>query len=73
MSERVYGFCKWFEDKRGYGFVYKEDDDSYEYFVHFTSITMDGFKTLKAGQRVSFELKEVSGKGIQAVNVHIED
>jgi len=39
-----------------------------EYFVHYSSIIMDGYKTLKVGQAVTFELKETE-KGVQAINV----
>jgi len=68
MSERFEGVVKWFNNERGYGFINKEEDDTVEYFVHFSSIDMDGYKTLKTGQAVAFELKETD-KGIQAVDV----
>lgn len=68
MSERFEGVVKWFNNERGYGFIHKEEDESVEYFVHFSSIGMDGYKTLKTGQAVEFELKETD-KGIQAVEV----
>lgn len=68
MSERITGEVKWFANNRGYGFVLIDGNPDAEYFVHFTSIKMDGYKTLKAGQKVSFELMETE-KGIQAVNV----
>jgi len=48
------------------------EDAEEEYFVHFTSIEMDGFKTLKAGQKVSFVLEEEE-KGVQAKQVKIEE
>ena len=72
MSERIDGVVKWFSNERGYGFILKNEDDSSEYFVHFSSIDMDGYKTLKAGMKVIFELKETD-KGIQAVNVVLGD
>lgn len=56
-------------NERGYGFVLKDGvSDSGEYFVHFSSIVMEGYKTLKAGQKVSFELLETE-KGVQATNI----
>lgn len=64
------GEVKWFNNERGYGFIIDPDDESVEYFVHFSSIEMDGYKTLKAGQKVSYELKDTE-KGVQAVNVKI--
>jgi CspA family cold shock protein len=54
-----------------YGFIIEPSDESVEYFVHFSSIEMDGYKTLKAGQKVTFELKDTD-KGTQAVNVKIK-
>jgi len=71
MSERYIGSVKWFSNERGYGFVIPDSDPDVEYFVHFSSIQMDGYKTLKAGQIVSFELKDTD-KGIQAVNITLE-
>lgn len=72
-SERFQGTVKFFSNERGYGFLYrngKEEDG--EYFVHFTSILVEGYKTLTQGQLVSFELKETE-KGIQAVEVRVEE
>jgi len=54
--------------ERGYGFVTKENDESQEFFVHFSYVNMDGYKTLRAGQQVNFELVETD-KGVQAQNV----
>lgn len=68
MSERISGICKWFNNERGYGFVLKGEDEETEYFVHFSSINMDGYKTLKTGQEIEFELKDTD-KGVQAVDV----
>jgi CspA family cold shock protein len=55
MSTRVRGKVKWFSDQRGFGFILDDSDDE-EYFVHFSSINMNGFKTLKEGQAVEFKL-----------------
>ena len=68
MSERVNGVVKWFNAERGYGFLFKEDDEETEYFVHYSYIEMEGYKTLKAGQAVEFDIVETD-KGIQAHNI----
>jgi len=69
MSERVNGIVKWFSNERGYGFVLKDGvSDNGEYFIHFSSIIMEGYKTLKPGQKVTFELLKTD-KGVQAVNL----
>ena len=61
------GRVKWFNNAKGFGFIIPEDE-SEDYFVHYSSIVMDGYKTLKAGQTVSFEM--INGpKGTHAVNV----
>ena len=49
------GQVKWFNNAKGFGFILPEDE-SEDYFVHYSSIVMDGYKTLKAGQAVSFEM-----------------
>lgn len=68
MSDRFNGVVKWFSNERGYGFVLKDGSEDEEYFVHFSSIEMEGYKTLKAGQAVTFELNETD-KGVQAASV----
>ncbi len=60
------GKVKWFNDAKGYGFI--EQDGGDDVFVHFSSITMDGFKTLAEGQAVEFEIKN-GDKGLHAANV----
>ena len=60
------GKVKWFNDAKGYGFI--EQDGGEDVFVHFSSITMDGFKTLAEGQAVQFEIKN-GDKGLHATNV----
>jgi len=62
----VKGEVKWFNEKKGYGFLSQEDGD--DVFVHYSSIQGDGFKTLKEGDPVEFEVQE-GPKGPQAVNV----
>jgi CspA family cold shock protein len=63
------GIVKWFNDAKGFGFVTQDGDDK-DIFVHYTSINVEGFKTLKEGQRVSFELVE-GPKGLQATGVTV--
>lgn len=61
------GKVKWFNNAKGYGFII-EDGCSDDLFAHFSSVQMDGYKTLKAGQAVTFE-KKPSDKGVHAVNI----
>lgn len=67
-EERVSGIVKWFNAERGYGFVLKEGDEETEYFVHYSYINMEGYKTLRAGQNVTFMLIETD-KGVQAQEI----
>ena len=60
------GTVKWFNDKKGFGFI--SCDDGNDYFVHHTSILGDGFKTLAEGAKVQFEI-ETTDKGPRAVKV----
>jgi CspA family cold shock protein len=50
------GVVKWFNNDKGYGFVMMDDEGGSEVFVHHSAIDMQGFKTLKHGQRVEFSL-----------------
>ncbi len=61
------GIVKWFNNAKGYGFVVADESDQ-DVFVHFSAITMDGYKTLKEGQRVQFEITE-GPKGLHAVAI----
>ena len=61
------GTVKWFNDQKGYGFITPEDG-SKDVFVHHSSITMDGFRTLTENQEVEFEVTQ-SDKGPKAANV----
>ena len=54
MSNVKEGTVKWFNDKKGFGFIAPKDGDK-DLFVHMNEIRMDGFKTLKEGQKVDFE------------------
>jgi len=60
------GIVKWFHQKKGYGFIISEDGK--EIFVHFSSIQGEGFKTLREGDEVKFEITQ-GEKGEQATNV----
>ena len=60
------GKVKWFDAKKGYGFIEREDGD--DVFVHFSAINEDGFKTLEDGQEVEFEIVE-GDRGPQAEDV----
>ncbi len=51
------GIVKWFSDAKGFGFI-EPDDKGADVFAHFSAIKMDGFKTLKQGVRVSYELQD---------------
>ena len=62
------GTVKWFSDQKGYGFV-TPDDGSKDVFVHYSAIQGDGFKSLKEGQAVEFEITQ-GPKGPQASNVN---
>jgi len=61
------GTVKWFNDAKGYGFI--TADDGTDAFVHHSDIVGEGFKTLKEGEAVEFELADAE-KGKKAVNVH---
>ena len=60
------GIVKWFSEKKGYGFIEREDGG--DVFVHYTSIDMTGFRSLGEGDRVTFEVEE-SNRGPVAKNV----
>lgn len=60
------GKVKWFNESKGFGFIEQEGGD--DVFVHFSVIQDDGFKTLKEGQEVEFEISE-GPKGLQATKV----
>ncbi|MDY0834309.1 MULTISPECIES: cold shock domain-containing protein CspD [unclassified Pseudomonas] len=61
------GKVKWFNNAKGYGFI-NEDGKEDDLFAHYSAIQMDGYKTLKAGQPVSFEIIQ-GPKGLHAVNI----
>ena len=67
MSKTKEGTVKWFNNSKGFGFLATADGGK-DLFVHMSEIKMDGFKTLKEGQKVDFE-EGVSDKGPCATNV----
>jgi len=66
MAELQNGVVKWFNDAKGFGFI--EHESGKDVFVHYSVIEQDGFKTLKDGEEVSYELKE-GDKGLHALRV----
>ncbi len=67
-SNMATGTVKWFNDAKGFGFI-TPDDGSEDLFAHFSAITMPGFKTLKEGDKVSFDVTQ-GPKGKQASNIN---
>lgn len=65
------GTVKWFNDAKGFGFI-EPDGGGPDIFAHFSAITMDGFKTLKQGARVTFEVVD-GPKGQLAQNIHADN
>jgi cold shock protein len=63
------GTVKWFNTTKGYGFI-SPSDGAEDVFAHFSEIKMDGFRTLKEGQQVQFEM-QVGPKGRQAANIRL--
>lgn len=64
----VNGIVKWFNDSKGYGFI--EQEDGPDVFVHHSGISTEGFRSLKDGDRVTFDIEQ-GQKGPSAVNVTI--
>ncbi|MEZ5557395.1 MAG: cold shock domain-containing protein CspD [Pseudomonadales bacterium] len=65
------GKVKWFNNAKGYGFILPEGGGE-DLFAHYSSIQMEGYKTLKAGQEVEYELHQ-GPKGFHAVNIRATD
>ena len=60
------GTVKWFNDRKGYGFISRADGE--DVFAHFSNIAQEGFKSLKEGDKVSFDVQDTE-RGLQAVNI----
>ena len=65
------GTVKWFNDSKGFGFITPADGGK-DLFAHFSAIQEQGFKTLKEGQRVNFDVT-TGPKGLQAANIRAAD
>jgi CspA family cold shock protein len=69
ILERLTGRVKWFNAQKGYGFIVP-DNGGKDLFVHYSAIQSEGYKTLKEGQKVEFEIDQ-SDRGDKAVNVTV--
>ncbi len=65
------GTVKWFNDAKGFGFI-TPDTGGADIFIHFSAITMDGYKTLKQGSLVNFDLTD-GPKGLHAQNISVTE
>jgi len=65
------GTVKWFNNSKGYGFI-RPDEGGDDLFVHFSYIEMEGYKTLKAGQAVTYQ-ETPADKGVHATNIRSKD
>jgi len=62
------GRVKWFNSKKGYGFITLDDDSQKDVFLHVSSLEKSKFRILKENQKIQFEIKEERGK-LQAINL----
>lgn len=65
------GTVKWFNNAKGYGFILP-DEGSGDLFAHYSAIDMDGYRTLKAGQAVTFDTAK-GDKGMHAINIRLAE
>ena len=70
MSEREAGTVKWFDAKKGFGFINRESGE--DVFVHYSAIQGDGYRVLKDGQKVEFEVIQ-GRKGLEASNLTLAE
>lgn len=63
-----HGSVKWFNNAKGYGFIVSEDFNE-DLFIHYSAINVEGYKTLKAGQAVTFET-EPGERGLHAIDIN---
>ncbi|UIJ74430.1 MULTISPECIES: cold-shock protein [unclassified Acinetobacter] len=68
MTNNASGIVKWFNEGKGFGFI--QSDSSEDLFAHYSEINMSGYKALKEGQRVQFEITQ-GKKGRQASNITV--
>ena len=68
-KERETGTVKWFSNKKGFGFIVRDDGDE-DIFVHFSGIVNEGYKSLQENQRVEFTVKK-GDQGLQAEDVRV--
>lgn len=64
----ISGKVKWFNNAKGYGFILAEGGNDEDLFVHYSAIQIEGYKTLKAGQKVQFDTQP-GPKGTHAINI----
>jgi CspA family cold shock protein len=64
------GEVVWFSDSKGFGFLSQESDANTDIFVHFSAIQQEGFKSLKQGQKVEYDIGQ-NAKGKIAINVRV--
>ena len=62
------GTVKWFNNRKGYGFLIPDEQAEEDVFIHYSSIEMEGFKTLSEGQKINFDLSD-GPKGLHATNI----
>lgn len=70
MSERTVGTIKWFDAKKGFGFINMDDGD--DVFVHYSAIQGNGYRVLEDGQKVEFEIVQ-GRKGLEAANLTLAE
>jgi len=70
MSERETGTVKWFDAKKGFGFINREDGE--DVFIHYSSIQGTGYRVLQDGQKVEFEVVQ-GRKGLEAANLKVAE